>query len=152
MNWGFRMKKAQIGSVFTANEAGRDIFLQLVGRSSVIGDIARVCRSSDSSLNICDRIKTLFIIGFPFTAAIKDGYLEHFENCSIPDELQLMQFRFPNVAPGNKIASWTILKNTGQQILNELSQEQMSYPLAYAVNIEKLEELIRSDWNGRDLI
>jgi hypothetical protein len=146
------MRKAQIGSVFTAIEAGRGIALQLIGRSNVIGDIARVCRYTDTSSNICDQIKTLFVIGFPFGAAIKDGYLEYIANCSIPDKLQSMKFRFPNIAPGNNIASWTILTDAGQQIVTTLNLEQITYPLAYAVNIQKLEELIARDWNGNELI
>lgn len=43
------------------------------------------------------------------------------------------------------LASWTILTDVGRQIVTELNQEQRGYYLAYAINILKLEELIKNN-------
>ena len=143
------MSKMDIGSLFVAEEAGKDIAVQLIGRNGVIGDIARVCRFDGLSLSICDHLKTMFIIGFPFSAAVKDGYLRYVSDCPIPEELRGMKFRFPNTARSGEVTSWTILSDEGQIISATLNQDQLCYPLAYAVNIEKLEELISSGWDGK---
>jgi hypothetical protein len=145
------MRKHQVGSVYRTTGSGDGIVLQLVGRNDVIGDIARVGRLKDKSLD-GDKIETLFIIGFPFIPAIKDGYLRYMESLPIPDGIKTMKFRFPNIKPGGAVVSWTILAVDGQKIVSTLDRDQLEYPLAYAVNIQKLEELIEEGWSGKELI
>ena len=146
------MRRAKIGSVYKTIESGADIVLQLIGRHNVIGDIARVCKLDDGKSDICAEIETIFIIGFPFSAAIKDGYLKYMTECQVPINLTEMKFRFPNIARGGAVASWTILSNEGQEIVKSLDQEQFKYPLAYAVNVQKLKELIAINWDGKAVI
>lgn len=146
------MRRAQIGSVYKTIGSGAGIALQLIGRHNVVGDIARVCKLDDRKSDICAAIETIFIIGFPFSAAIKDGYLKYMTECEVPLNLTEIKFRFPNINQKGGVASWTILSNEGQEIVKSLDREQLKYPLAYAVNVQKLEELIAINWDGKGVI
>jgi hypothetical protein len=147
------MARPKLGSVYITPDFERNVVLQLVGRDNVIGDIARVGRIVGSSDNICNRLCTLFVIGFPFRAGIADKYLEFIGECPIPDELLELKFRWPNYKIGTTdIASWSVLENGKQSIRASLNSEERDYPIAYAVNVQKLEELIKSDWDGKEPI
>jgi len=145
------MVKSKIGSVYTF--AGRDEVevVQLISFNNIIGEIVRVGKISKETTGGY-HIDTDFIIGFPLRAAIKGGYLKHLTDLPIPEGMKETKFRFPNLKPGGVVASWTILSQDGQVIVKSLDEEQKKYPLAYAVNIEKLEELLSNGWNGGDLI
>jgi hypothetical protein len=142
------MKKVKIGSVYKTTGLREDIALQFIGHNNVIGDIARVCRLVNAS-DACKEVETLFIIGFPFSHAIKGGYLRYVADCQVPTNLIEIRFRFPNTMKGC-VTSWTILSNEGQKIVRSLDQDQLKYPLAYAVNVEKLEELVNKNWDGKE--
>ncbi|HEY1605145.1 MAG TPA: hypothetical protein VGF77_06065 [Allosphingosinicella sp.] len=144
------MRNPRLGSVYITPELDRNIVLQFIGRNKIIGSIARVARVLGGYESICDGMCTLFVIGFPFRAAIADKYLEFSGECPIQDEMRDLKFRFPNYRIGStEIVSWSIIENDKQVIKSSLNHDEYNYPLAYTINIKKLEELVISNWDGK---
>ena len=145
--------RPKIGSVYETPEFRPDIVVQLVGDHEIVGQIARVCHLNSDIFSSCDEMATLFVIGFPFSKAVKDGYLKYVGTCAVPDEVITGNFRSPNFKIGShEIGSWVVLEGNKQIIVKSLSVQQCFYPFASAVNYKKLEELVDVGWNGKDPI
>ena len=138
----------KIGSIYTTSELDKDIVLQFVGKNKTLGSIARIGRISAGN-DICSSISTLFVVGFPIGTAISSGYLRLIGRCAIPEQLCNIKFKWPNrrIAT-HEIVSWSILDNDKQLIRPSLTPEERDYPLAYIIDIAKLEELVRTGWDG----
>lgn len=145
------MRKPPIGSVFRLPEFRPDAAIQYLGDDDVLGEIARVFLVRAGQNDVCAETCTMFVIAFPVKAAAKEGYLQYVGQCEIAAAHRSIAFRGPNQQPGTReILSWSIFKDGKQTIVKTLDGEQSKYPLAYAVNIDKLEELIDRGWDGRD--
>lgn len=145
------MRKPAVGSVFRLAGFRPDAAIQYVGDDGILGEIARVFLVRAGQDDLCAETSTMFVIGFPVRAAAKEGYLQYVARCEVAAAHRSIPFRVPNKRPGtSEIVSWSIFKDGKQTIVRSLDREQRGYPLAYAVNVQKLEELVDRGWDGHE--
>ncbi len=122
------MKRPKPGDSYTASEAGPDVFITYIGEHPVIGqmiDVGLVDKINSDDANP----EHLFYIGFPVSAAVKDGYLSFQRKTDLNVFAPSLTLRYPNFRIGtHDVASWTVVHPDKREILKIINKEQESYP------------------------
>ncbi len=147
------MKRPKPGDSYFAPEAGPDVVITYIGKHKTIGQMIDVGVLAEADDGDDSNIHHLFYIGFPVSAAIKDGYLSFCGKVHTNVSAENFTLRYPNFRIATKdIASWTIVHADRNEILKKLDDSHQDLPLAYMVNIELLNELIEKRWDGRTVL
>jgi len=146
------MKRAKKGDLYKLIYKGKYYAVQFLETNATFGEVVSVFRLSEKNVDEFGNAQEIFSLLFPVNAAVREGYLKYVGNYDVLKKYQSqIKLRYPNSEhPSGSVVSWTIVEQGSRYRLKDLQARDYDYPIAIAVNIEKLEELIDIGWDGRE--
>ena len=132
-----------IGEMFEMETACGRIFLHHVSKSATFGDVVAVHRRDEVPMTPEELSTETFALLFPIGSANRRGICQKVGMAAVPPKFELDRFRYPFHDRDGRMLYWVLVEN-GQERrgVEELTREQISYPIAVAVNDATLQDLV----------
>jgi hypothetical protein len=144
-------KKARYGDVAEVSTPRGVGYLQYVGKHPSYGDVIRIVPGL-YAVRPADLEKVVQNVGFvtfyPFSAAVRRGFLEIVANYPIPagGEAPARVRRAGAMAPNGRVLTWIINGEQGDYVREKLTPEETHFPIAEIWNHEMLIHQLASEW------
>jgi hypothetical protein len=140
-----------IGEIFEMETACGRIYLHHVSKSATFGDVVAVHRRDGVPTTTDELNAETFALLFPIGAAKRQGLCRKVGTAAVPSRFQLDRFRYPFHDDG-RMRYWVLVEN-GQERrgIERLTSEQISYPIAVAVNDAALQDLVCAGYDAETI-
>src|SRR5690348_2863721 len=141
-----------IGEMFEMVTACGRIYLHHVSKSATFGDVVAVHRRDDAPTTTDELNAETFTVLFPIGAAKRRGICRKVGTAAVPLKFQSDRFRYPFYDLHGRMLYWVLVEN-GQERrgVETLTREQISYPLAVAVNDTELQDLVCAGYDAETI-
>jgi len=138
-----------IGDMFEMETACGPIYLHHVNKSASFGDVVAIHRCDKVPATTDELNAEKFALLFPIGAANRRGICRKVGRAEVPLRLQLDRFRYPFQDLHGRMLYWVLVEN-GQERrgVERLTPEQISFPLAVAVNDTALQDLVCAGYDA----
>jgi hypothetical protein len=141
-----------IGDMFEMETACGRIYLHHVSKSATFGDVVAVHRCHGVPTTPDELNAETFAVLFPIGAAKRRGICRKVGAAAVPSRFKLDRFRYPFHDHDGRLLYWVVIEH-GQERrgIGRLTPEQISYPIAVAVNDTALQDLICAGYNAETI-
>ena len=142
-----------IGEIFEMETACGRIYLHHVSKSAKFGDVVAVHRRAGAPTTIDELNAETFALLFPIGAAKRRGICRKVGKAAVPPRFLLDRFRYPFHNRHGQLLYWVLVEN-GQERrgVESLTREQISYPIAVAVNDTALQDLVCAGYDAETIL
>ena len=132
------MTQGGAGAIYEMPSECGSLYLQHIGSNPTFGSAVAVFGDAELS-------DLRFSIVFPVQSAVRQKVIKRVGRSEISEQYKPLRFRYPVGRSENGIG-WMIVEDEGQYRVENLSAEQVSFVLGFAVNDKALTELFCSGW------
>ena len=128
------------------------IFLHHVSKSAPFGDVVAVHRRDQVPTTFDELNAETFAILFPLGAAKRRGICRKVGRARVPPKFEVNRLRYPFHDRNGRLLYWVLVEN-GQEHrgIEKLTREQISYPIAVAVNDTALQDLVCAGYDAETI-
>lgn len=141
-----------VGDMFEMDTPCGSIYLHHVSKSAMFGDVVAVHRRDEVPTTSDELNAETFALIFPIGAAARRGICRKVGKAAVPPKFQLDRLRYPFHNRHGRLLYWVLVEN-GQERrgIETLTREQISYPMAVAVNDTALQELVCAGYDAETI-
>jgi hypothetical protein len=132
------MKQGSAGAIYEMPSECGSLYLQHIGSHPTFGSAVAVFADVELS-------DFRFSIVFPVQSAVRQKAIRRVGRSEIAEQYKPLRFRYPVGRSGSE-TGWMIVDDQGQNRVQNLSAEQVSFVLGFAVNDKALAELFCAGW------
>ena len=141
-----------IGEMFEMETACGRVYLHHVSKNATFGDVVAVHRRDEVPTTTDELNGETFGVLFPIGAATRRGVCRKVGTAAVPPRFQLDRLRYPFHDRDGRLRYWVLVED-GQELrgIETLTREQISYPIAVAVNDTALQELVCAGYDAETI-
>jgi len=132
------MTQGGTGAIYEMPSECGSLYIQHIGSHPTFGSAVAVFADVELS-------DFRFSIVFPVQSAVRQKVIKRVARSEISKQYKPLRFRYPLGRSGSETA-WMIVEEDGQYRVENLSAEQVSFVLGFAVNDKALAELFCTGW------
>lgn len=147
-----KLRSTMIGEMFEMKTACGRIFLHHVSKSATYGDVVAVHRR-DEVPRTADELSTeTFALLFPIGVAKRRGICRRVGKAAVPPKFERDRLRYPFHDRDGRLLYWVLVENGQERTgIEKLTREQISYPIAVAVNAIALQDLVCAGYDAETI-
>lgn len=141
-----------IGEMFEMETACGRIYLHHVHTSATFGEVVAVHRRDDAPTTTDELNAERFAVLFPIGDAKRRGICRRVGTAAVPARFQSDRLRYPFHDRDGRMLYWVLVEN-GQERrgVENLTREQISSPIAVAVNDTALQDLVCAGYDAETI-
>jgi hypothetical protein len=141
-----------IGEMFEMETACGRVYLHHVSKNATFGDVVAVHRRDEVPTTTDELNRETFAVLFPIGTATRRGICRKVGTAAVPPRFQLDRLRYPFHDRDGRLRYWVLVENGKERRgIETLTREQISYPIAVAVNDTALQELVCAGYDAETI-